>query len=94
MADDHHTTTIYTIEPSTSDKHEVELDDIGMSNVNDSAESNTNSSPRKCNFITRHFQKIVRKFDYLNVEKRGIERISAEDRNDSTIINTAMIWVR
>ncbi|CAF0973216.1 unnamed protein product [Rotaria sordida] len=32
-------------------------------------------------------------FACLNVEKRGIERISPEDRTDPTIINTAMIWV-
>jgi hypothetical protein len=42
----------------------------------------------------KNFKKIVKRFDCLNVEKRGIERILPEDRTDSTTINTAMIWVR
>jgi hypothetical protein len=42
----------------------------------------------------RNFQKFVKKLDFINVEQRGIERILPEDRTDSTIINTAMIWVR
>jgi hypothetical protein len=54
----------------------------------------TSSAYEERNSILKRFQKIVKKFDCLNVETRGIERILPEDRNDSTTINTAMIWVR
>jgi hypothetical protein len=95
MPDGHRTTTISSIVPLASNEDGVELSYIDTSNDHHSIGSNTNSSHGKIsNSITSHFQKIVKKFDCLNVEERGIERILAEDRTDSTIINTAMIWVR
>ena len=94
MRDVHCTSTIPSSIPSSSNEHEVELSYVGTSTDNYSIGSNTSSSHGKYNSITRCFQKIVKKMDCLNIEKRGIERISPEDRTDSKIINTAMIWVR
>jgi hypothetical protein len=79
---------ILGIVPSSSNEYGIELSD--KYNI----ELNTTSSYGKRNSIMKHFQKIVNKFDGLNIEKRGIERVLPEDRNDSTIMNTAMIWVR
>jgi hypothetical protein len=40
------------------------------------------------------FKNLLKIFDLINVEERGIDRILPEERTDSTILNTAMIWVR
>ena len=71
---------IFDVVPSGSNEYGIELD--------------TTSADEEDKSILKHFQKIVKKFDCLRVETRGIERILPEDRNDSTTINTAMIWVR
>ncbi len=94
MSDGHHTSTVSFIVPLAANEYGVELNDIRRSSDNDSIGSNTSSSHGKHNSVVKRFQKIVNKFDCLNVETRGIERVSPDDRTDSTIINTAMIWVR
>jgi hypothetical protein len=94
MPSGHRKATISSIVPLTFNEHGVELNYIRRNGDNYSISSNTSSSHGKNNNTTSRFQKIVEKFDCLHVEKRGIERISPEDRTDSTIINTAMIWVR
>jgi hypothetical protein len=88
------TSRIFSIGSIASNEDEVELGYIDTSNDNQNIGSNTSSSHGKSNPIMSPFEKIVKKFDCLNVEKRGIERVLPEDRTDLTIINTAMIWVR
>ncbi|CAF1451698.1 unnamed protein product, partial [Didymodactylos carnosus] len=39
------------------------------------------------------FSQILNKLDSLGVEARGIARITSEERTDSKLINTAMIWI-
>ncbi|CAF1024619.1 unnamed protein product [Didymodactylos carnosus] len=39
------------------------------------------------------FSKILNKLDSVGLEARGIARITPEERTDSKLINTAMIWV-
>ena len=90
----HRTATISSIVPFASDQYGVELHTFDGNSNNHSSGSNKSSSDAKPNSITKRFQKIVGKFDFLKVEKRGIDRILPEDRTDSAIINTAMIWVR
>jgi hypothetical protein len=94
MSNVHRTSTISSIKPLNSHEHGVELDFIGTSDDSHSIISNTSSSHGKHNSIRDYFRKVVKIFDCLNVEHRGIERVLPEDRNDSTIINTAMMWVR
>ncbi len=94
MSDRHHSESISSIVPGVPNEHAVELNYIGTNSDNHSIGSNTSSSHRKCNSIMSRFQKIVKKVDCLNVEKRGIDRVLPEDRTDSRIINTGMIWVR
>ncbi len=78
-----------------SDKNRIELSYIDTKCDNQNIDSNkTNSMYEKSNSIMISFQRILKKFDCLHVEKRGIERVLPEDRTDFTIINTAMIWVR
>ncbi|CAF1407601.1 unnamed protein product [Adineta steineri] len=94
MPSGHRTATISSIVPLTSDEHEVELHSIRRNSDNQSINSNTGSSHGKSNSNDKsRWKKFLKKFDFLNVEKRGIQRVLPEDRNDSTIINTAMIWV-
>ncbi len=94
MSDPDPTTIVSSIVPVASNEHEIEHSDIRTSGDDDSIGSNTSSSHKKSNSIMNRFQKIVKKFDFINVEGRGIERILPEDRTDSTIINTGMLWVR
>jgi hypothetical protein len=93
MSDGHHSEIISSIVPGASNEHAVELNYISTNSDNHSIDSNTSSSHRKGNFIMSRFQEIVKKVDTLNVEKRGIDRVLPEDRTDSRIINTGMIWV-
>ncbi len=87
--------TIFPVRlPLATNEHGVELSYIPMDGDNSSIRSNKNSLHDKCNSMSGYFEKIVKKISCFNVEKRGIERISPEDRTDSTIINTGMIWVR
>ncbi len=78
----------------TANAQETELDLIGIVNYSYSSGLNESVSPEKSNSTLNRFQKILRRFDCLNIEQRGIERVLREDRTDSTIINTAMMWVR
>ncbi|CAF3279993.1 unnamed protein product [Rotaria sp. Silwood2] len=72
---------------------DIELNDI-PTNIGEQQciDSNKISSHEKCNSIKNWWHKATKIFACLNVEERGIERISSEDRTDVTIINTAMIW--
>jgi len=94
MSDRHHSAIISSTVPGASNEHVVELNYIRTNSDNHSIGSNTSSSHRKCNSIMSRFQEIVKKVDCLHVEKRGIDRVLPEDRTDSRIINTGMIWVR
>ncbi|CAF3126609.1 unnamed protein product [Rotaria sp. Silwood2] len=78
----------------TSINQDIELNDI-PTNIGEQQciDSNKISSHEKCNSIKNWWHKATKIFACLNVEERGIERISSEDRTDVTIINTAMIWV-
>ncbi len=93
MSDGHGAPTIYWIVPLTSNQHGTELSSICRNNDNQTIPLNRSSSHDESNTVRSRFQKIVKKFDFLNVEQRGIERVLPEDRTDSKIINTAMIWV-
>jgi len=77
----------------SSNDNRIELSYISRINDNYSIRSNQSYSRGKSNSIKNYFQKIIKKLDCLHLEKRGIERVSPEDRTDPTIINTAMIWV-
>jgi hypothetical protein len=79
--------------PGASNEHAVELNYIRTSSDNASIGSNTSSSHKKYNSIMSRLQEIVKKVDCLNVEQRGIDRVLPEDRTDSRIINTGMMWV-
>ncbi len=80
--------------PPYSNEYAIQLSDTYTSSNKHNIDSDTSSSCEKSNSVMKNFKKIVKRFDCLNVEKRGIERILPEDRTDSTTINTAMIWVR
>ena len=90
----HYAARISSIVASDSNEHAVELYSIERTSDNHSIESKRSFSHERSNSVPSRFQTIVKNFDFLNVEKRGIERVSPNDRTDSTIINTAMIWVR
>ncbi len=94
MLDGNCTSKRSSIMSIASNENGVELSYIDKSNDKQNIGSDTNLSHEKSNGIMSPFQKIVKKLDCLKVEKRGVERILPEDRTDSTIINTAMIWVR
>ena len=94
MSNSHGAGKVPHIVPSASSEHAIELGHIPTTSDNHSIGSSMSPSPGKCNSITSRFRKIVKIIDCLKVEKRGIERISSEDRTDLTILNTAMIWVR
>jgi hypothetical protein len=78
----------------SSNGHEVELSYISTITNNHNISSNRSLFRGKSNSIKNRFEKILKKIDCLNIEERGIERVSPEDRTDLTIINTGMIWVR
>jgi hypothetical protein len=86
--------TVSSIIPVPSNEYKVELKSIRRNNNNDRIHSNKISSHEKSNNVTNRFKKILKQFYSMTVEERGIERISTEDRTDSKVINTAMIWVR
>jgi hypothetical protein len=56
-------------------------------------DSNQNCSHEKSNCVMSCFKNLLKMFKLINVEERGIDRILPEERTDSTILNTAMIWV-
>jgi hypothetical protein len=94
MPDNQRTSTISSIVPLTSNEYGVELGSIRRNSDNQNVDFNKCSSDEKSNNVSHRFKKILKQFYSMNVEKRGIERISAEDRTDSNVINTGMIWVR
>lgn len=79
--------------PSTLREADINFDLTRSTNNYSSNDSNTRFIDKKNNCITGCFQKIMKLLAYLNIEERGVERISPEDRTDTTIINTAIIWV-
>ena len=89
MLDGHLTSTIFPVVPLTSNEYGIELNSIRKHSDNQNVDSNEKSNP-----TTNRFLNILKKIYSTNVETRGIERVSSEDRTDSKIINTAMIWVR
>jgi hypothetical protein len=94
MPDNQRTSTISSIVDLASNEYGVELSSIRRNSDNQNVDFNKCSSDEKSNHVTHRFKKILKQFYSMNVEKRGIERISAEDRTDSNVINTGMIWVR
>ena len=92
----HRTSTVSSIVPLTSNEYGVELNSTRRHSDNHNIDSKTSSSNsnEKSNPVTNQFLKIVKEVYSTNIETRGIERISTEDRTDLKIINTAMIWVR
>lgn len=95
MLKNHHVLTISSMMPIVSTECATELDSTATNNNRHcSIESNKNISYGKCNIVTKWFHRLLRMFACLNIEERGSEPVSSEDRTDAAIINTAMIWVR
>ncbi|CAF2843236.1 unnamed protein product [Rotaria sp. Silwood2] len=93
MLKDHRITTISSIVSLASNENGIELNDTRTSNDNHSIGLHTSCFREKCNSITSCFHQLVKRLACLNLEQRGSERISPEDRTDLTIINTAIIWI-
>ncbi len=88
------TTTVPACLPLPSNEYGVEFNYISTDSNNDHIDSNRPSFHTKCDTAISRIEKFMKKNSHFHVEKRGIERISPEDRTDLTILNTAMIWVR
>ncbi|UJR11219.1 hypothetical protein I4U23_015400 [Adineta vaga] len=89
MRDNSSTSTIFPIVSSISKNYEIELTGIRLNKNDHIMSSNSNITGEKCSLIMR----TLKKFDCLNVETLGSDRILPENRTDSTIINTAMMWM-
>ncbi|CAF3890391.1 unnamed protein product [Adineta steineri] len=89
----------YRIEPmstdisSTFNQSRIQPNYIRTIDDNYNISIGASLSCEKYNSIKNYFQKIFKRCHCPHVEKRGVERISPEDRTDLTIMNTAMIWV-
>ena len=94
MRDDSRSGTVSSVTYSTADEHEVEFNYVRTSDKNQSTDSDISFHRGRCHSIIGCLEKIEKKLSCFHVERRGIERISPEDRVNPTIINTAMIWVR
>jgi hypothetical protein len=94
MPDGQRTSTVSSIVPLTSNEYGIELSSIRRNSDNQNVDFNKCSSDEKSKHVTHRFKENLKQFYSMTVEKRGIERISTEDRTDTKVINTAMIWVR
>ncbi|CAF0804903.1 unnamed protein product [Adineta steineri] len=84
--------TIFPAESLVSNQHEVELSGIRMNNDNYTINSKRSLSYGKCNWFTKFLNMMLKKYNCIDVETRGIERILSEDRTDCKTINIAMMW--
>ncbi|CAF0757942.1 unnamed protein product [Adineta steineri] len=84
--------TIFPAESLVSNQHEVELSGIRMNNDNYTIKSKRSLSCGKCNWFTKFLNTMLKKYNCIDVETRGIERILSEDRTDCKTINIAMMW--
>ncbi|CAF0713109.1 unnamed protein product [Adineta steineri] len=84
--------TIFPAESLVSNQHEVELSGIRMNNDNYTINSKRSLSCGKCNWFTKFLNMMLKKYNCIDVETRGIERILSEERTDCKTINIAMMW--
>jgi hypothetical protein len=92
MLDNHRPSITSSTVPLISTEDGIELNPIR--NDYHSIDSDRNSSQGKADSVGSRLQQILTKAWLFNVEERGIERILPENRTDSRIFNTAMIWVK
>jgi len=93
MSDGYRSQEINLTTPLIDKEYGNELTPIRRDDDNHSIAANDISSYENSNSIRSIFGKIVKKFDYLHIETRGIERVLPEDRTDLKIIDTALLWV-
>jgi len=93
MSDGYRSQEINSTTPLIDKEYASELTPILRNDDNHSIAPNDISSYENSNFIRSRFDKIFKKFDYLDVETRGIERVLPEDRTDLKIIDTTWLWV-
>ncbi|CAF3957990.1 unnamed protein product [Adineta steineri] len=93
MSNGSRTTTISSIAPLTTNDYGDEINSLHKNSTDHIVTLTRNSSHGKSNSICSRLAKVVQKYNFVNVEERGIERVLPQHRTDSKIINTGMIWV-
>ncbi|CAF0939628.1 unnamed protein product [Adineta steineri] len=92
MQNNLHISTIFPVESLVSNQYEVELNDIRMNHDNYTINSTTNLSCGKFKSFTKFLKTMLKKYNCIDIETRGIERILSEERTDCKTINIAMMW--